>query len=390
MDPTELQPSVQSPVRRLRVWRALLLAVLMGVVAATLHAGLATRETAPPPAPIVQHISVPIHVEVTAPSPPAPPSDDLGCPVIAAKDEPIGAPLDKLPQPDGAYAKLEAVAAARARRIAILDPVEKRVHVSDDDGRTFKRAFAGRAIEQIEIDVDGVLYARTRTSLGVLGPEGSERWHAAPFSACADESCGGDRIAVAGTTLAWFRDSEVATSDNGAKTWTRTALTDYAWTRSSDYAFAWRGAIYEVAHYVERCGIDEHHVWRFDPATRKVAHTIFHNDYDGDAPPLRASDDVGTTWTWRLRDQHDAVTSDMLFAKTLLPVEGARTLAVHEGGAVELCTRGARQIYRSFPYERIDAVDVAGRPIVATHEAVVRWSPQHGWRRVFGLERKSE
>jgi hypothetical protein len=73
----------------------------------------------------------------------------------------------------------------------------------------------------------------------------------------------------------------------------------------------------------------------------------------------------------------------MLRVATLWPVEGARTLAVYNRSLIELCDDGARQIYRSFPFESVDAVDSAGRPLVVHGGQLVRWSPVHGWRRLF-------
>jgi len=55
---------------------------------------------------------------------------------------------------------------------------------------------------------------------------------------------------------------------------------------------------------------------------------------------------------------------------------------VYEHGLVELCTNGARLVYRSFPVDHIAAVDHAGRPLVVTGDMLARWEPAHGWRRL--------
>jgi hypothetical protein len=81
----------------------------------------------------------------------------------------------------------------------------------------------------------------------------------------------------------------------------------------------------------------------------------------------------------------DAHHDRALLEAGLSPVEGGRTLAVYSGSLVELCGHGARQVYRAFPYERIDATDASGRPLVVRGGALLQWSPAHGWRRLFAL-----
>lgn len=110
---------------------------------------------------------------------------------------------------------------------------------------------------------------------------------------------------------------------------------------------------------------------------------------------LQAGDDVAVEWTWRERcwgDNDQGLTScsrriptvsAMLRVATLWPVEGARTLAVYERSLIELCDDGARQIYRSFPFDKVDAIDSVGRPLVVNDGKLLRWSPVHGWRRLF-------
>jgi hypothetical protein len=144
------------------------------------------------------------------------------------------------------------------------------------------------------------------------------------------------------------------------------------------------------------CGIDDLSVYRLDNAHR-VAHDVFHNEYEAGEPVLETSSDVDSSWTWRERcrtdpvgaldrcTKRDTTRSQLLQAATLLPAEGARTLAVFEHGVIELCGTGARQIYRAFPFERIDAVDDAGRLLVVRKDTLLRWSPLHGWRQLYAL-----
>src|SRR5262249_10265731 len=73
----------------------------------------------------------------------------------------------------------------------------------------------------------------------------------------------------------------------------------------------------------------------------------------------------------------------ILEAATLIPAEGARTLATWQGSLIELCGNGARQIYRKFPVEEIAATDSVGRPLVMRAKTLFRWSPVNGWRKLF-------
>ena len=73
----------------------------------------------------------------------------------------------------------------------------------------------------------------------------------------------------------------------------------------------------------------------------------------------------------------------------LRPREGARALAVYGGALIELCTGGVRQVYREFPFERLDAVDASGRALVMNGGNLLRWSPQTGWRKLRAFEAPS-
>jgi hypothetical protein len=151
-----------------------------------------------------------------------------------------------------------------------------------------------------------------------------------------------------------------------------------------------------VSHYWDMCGVNDYPTYRLDGA-HEVAHDTFHDYYIEDEPVLATSSDVESMWTWReqCRDGSEklgpcrnksATRTALLIAATLRPAEGARTLAVYKGSAVELCARGVRQVYRTFPFERIDAVDVAGRALVMRELDLLRWSPLHGWRKLHTFE----
>jgi hypothetical protein len=403
----EVQVDTQAPLlARIRRRLAFALGVLVGMTVVAGAIGIAARE-APPAERIV------VVTEVAAPAPPepvpvvrpaAPVADPLRCPVITGEDRRIGTPIAHVPLDDSGDDRmrpgdLHVVAAATAPVIAYLDRRRNQVLVSDDDGRSFSRVFHDpddhRDLEAIAMDATGVLYALSSPQLGVREPGKRERWYDGPFGDCTTINGCVDQLAIAGDRVVWFHDATIATSTNHGRTW-RIALADSVWEPVYNDApstlFSWRGAVYRVDHYWDRCGIDDYPTFRFDGKT--LDHHIFHLHYDGGDSALIASDDAATTWTWRRRCRDDdyAFTRAcpapqpreraMLEAYTLLPAEGARSLAVFEGGLVELCPGGARLIHRHYPFRRVDAVDWVGRPLQVRGDELFRWSPVHGWRRL--------
>jgi hypothetical protein len=405
----EVQVDAQAPLlARIRKRLAFALGVLVGMTAVAGAIGLGTRgevateriiyveaeAAAPTPQPEPE----------PAPPPPAPVADDpLRCPVIEGEDRRIGKAVHRMAVQDTGddvlrRSEVEVVAAARAPVIAYLERSAGTVMVSDDDGRAFSRVFHDpedhRDLEAIAIDAAGVLYALSPPELGVREPGKRERWYAGPFGDCTTGDCV-DHLALAGDRVVWIRDNTIATSTNHGRTW-RIAIADSIWepvyNGAPSTVFSWHGAVYRVDHYWDRCGIDDYPTWRFDGKT--LDHFIFHLHYDNGDSALVASDDAATTWTWRRRCRDDdyAFTRPcpaarpreraMLEAYTLLPAEGARSLAVFEGGLVELCPGGARLVHRRYPFRRVDAVDSVGRPLQVRDDAVYRWSPIHGWRRL--------
>jgi len=354
--------------------------------------------------PLVLTLPTPTPVPIATPAPPpapAPEPNPLACPVLDDSDEPaIGATvrIADIPLDGNEPATHVGVVAARdAPHIAILG--DTRVRVSADDGKTFHRAFEDHEVEQIAIDRQGILYALAGSSLGVRTLDGRERWHEPAVAKCEDDECK-NRIAVVGDELFWLYAEQLFASRDRGRTWKKITTDDQSWGYSADgQLLQWRGALYQIEHYQDMCGVDDSPVWRLSTAN-KISHTIFHEYYTSDGPVIQPTDDVGTSWTWRERcgrttddnerafgacTERDADRTAMLLAKTLRPSEGARTLAVHEGGLVELCGDGARQIYRRFPFSRVDAVDSRGRALVGFDHALYRWSAKHGWRRLYRL-----
>ena len=204
-----------------------------------------------------------------------------------------------------------------------------------------------------------------------------------------------NRIGVVEDRVVWFHNDQLAVSTDRGLHWKAIATTDQVWSWNGDgRVLPFRGALYQAYHYQDRCGVDDTPTWRLDRSGR-IDHTIFHNYYESREPMLTAADDVAAEWSWRERcwgendwgftscSRRIPTVSAMLRVSTLWPVEGARTLAVYERSLVELCDDGARQIYRSFPFEEIAAVDSVGRPLVVHRGTLLRWSPTHGWRRLF-------
>ncbi len=403
----ELAPIVDRRAPRLsRMRRRLALAAGFGAGAATVvglvHALvlLHAPPPRPPPAPAaVAAVPMPpplvVTIEKTIEAPrQAVLDDDLGCPAVTAPDLPIGTPVDPRTIEIDPESSLEVSAAPAAPQLAVAH--HGAAWVSDDEGRSFRRAFEDHSIDHVAVDRDGVIYAQSGEDLGVRTPGGKIRWRKIAVAECAatDAPCR-YRIGLIGVELVGFSDSNIGTSTDQGRTWKRIENPDYAWSdRNDDGAvFAWNGSLYQTQHYTDMCGIDDRYTFRLDK-NHRVEHDIFHDYFtDSNEPVLRASSDVTPTWTWAETCWNEAETvgrcttksatrNDLLRAAMLTPAEGARTLAVYQGSAIELCPRGVRQIYRVFPMDTIDAVDMAGRALVGKGMTLLRWSPVHGWRKL--------
>jgi len=390
-------------------------ALLAGMVSASVMLAW-PRPPAPQPAPAPASPAPTPPVPVPTPAPPAPspvpalalppepPSaDPLRCTTPSAPeapDAPIGAPIatptaasDETP-----LAPPFQVVTAGAR-IALRNG--DRVFLSDDDGRSFHAAFSSQPISQIAITRDGTLYALSGQELARLEPPGASRnprrdgaWRQLEADHVRDECR--NRIAAVGNRVVWLHDDQVHTSDDRGHTWRPVSNDDASWGYGYDRTLAWRGSLYQVRHDVDHCGVDDWSVWRLDGA-RRITHDIFHSYYERGAV-LYPSDDVGTTWRWRskclAKDDADCTQPTpqrdaLRLLSTVLPIEGGRTLAVYRGSLIELCPGGARQIYRAYPLDHLDAVDTAGRALVLHDGALLRWSPVHSWRRLLTLPSES-
>jgi hypothetical protein len=399
----QLAPIVDPRAPRLsRVRKRLAIAAGFAAGAATVvglvHALVLLHATPPPPpAPVAAApvIAMPpplvVTIENTIEAPRAIAlDDDLGCIAPTTPDLPIGYAVDPARISDvlpDSEKPMRAIAAPNGPQLAVLH--EGVVWVSDDEGRSFGRAFEGHVIDHIAIDRDGVIYAQDADKIAVRAINGRVSWRSLAFVTCDPSARCERRIGTNGTELVGFIDDAVATSTDQGKTWKIIPDPAYAWSDHHGELFSWQGSLYQVSHYYDMCGVDDNYVYRLD-AKHRVAHDIFHNYYDPGDAVLRPSSDVTPTWTWKEKCWTDSETlgrcakpsGQLLQASTLLPVEGGRTLSVYGGAVIELCPRGVRQIYRTFPFTRIDAVDPAGRILVTKGMTLLRWSPVHGWRKL--------
>lgn len=402
----ELAPIVDPRGPRLsRARKRLAIAAGFGAGAATVvglvHA-LVLLHAPPPPLPpppvTAAPITVPpplvVSIETTVEAPrPAVLEDDLECSDPTAPDLAIGRAVDPeavVDTTDTSEKPVRVIAAAAAPQIAVLH--DGATWISDDEGRSFRRAFEDHVIDHIAVARDGVIYALDANQLAVREVTGRVSWRALAFVTCDASARCERRIGTNGTELVGFIDDAVATSTDRGKTWKAIPDPEYAWSDHKGELFSWRGSLYQVSHYHDMCGVDDNYLYRLD-AKHRVAHDIFHNYATVDDPVLRPTSDVATSWGWTEKCWTDgenvarcakpvAKRRDLLQASTLLPVEGGRTFSVFGGGVIEVCARGARQIYRTFPFPKIDAVDPAGRILVMKGMTLLRWSPVHGWRKL--------
>lgn len=347
------------------------------------------------PIPVVRAVTV--REPVAVPVVPAPQPDALGCPELAADDETIGVPVVVTPrlEPVDPSPIAQVVAAAHASVLALRTTAGK-VRVSDDDGKTFRAVLTDRTVDEIRIDAEGTLFARAGSDLAVLAPGARHAsWRTFDAATCDNEGCR-DEIGVAGDRLVWIRGRQLASSRDRGRTW-KLAPDDMPWSQAQGTLLTWHGSLYQLEHYEDECGLDESPTWRFDPDTNAVTVAIINNEPVEGNEVLRPTSDVDPSWTWTRQCRQESpsdlgpcrevqVPFALLLAKTLRPVEGARTLSVSDNGSlIELCRGGARQVYRQFPFGSIETVDSHGRPLIIDGSDVVRWSPAHGWRRIARL-----
>lgn len=377
------------------------LSCLVGATAVAIAFVARPHDAPPPPAPTpaaAPHITVtappPIVIQletvVQSPVTPATVADGIGCPVLPSIDEPIGRPINA-----GSIEHEDAQATVRAAASAPVLAVQSGVGVwvSEDDGRTWSRSFENHAVEQIAVAPDGTVYALEDFALGVRTRGGKLAWR--PIAGGCDESVRCVKsIGALGSEVVAFVDDRILTSTDRGKTWSTATNKDVVW-ESRDHAevYAFQGALYQVNHYRDMCGVDDYYTYRFD-ARHRVAHDIFHSYYtDNDEPVLEPSNDADAVWTWaeKCRVVEDAAgrckkrnpdRRRLMEAAMLSPREGARALSLYGRSLIELCSAGVRQVYREFPFDHLDAVDASGRALVVNGLDLLRWSPSSGWRKL--------
>ena len=382
------------------------LSCLVGATAVAIAFAARPRDTPPlAPAPTP---AAPPHITVMAPppivvsmetivqSPITPPlvADTIGCPTLPSVDEPIGKPV--APR---ALERNDPRATVKSASSAPVLAVQagRDVWVSEDDGRAWSRAFAGHDVETIAVAPDGTVYAREGLTIGVRARGGKVAWR--PFlSECAEDARCSITIGALGSEVVAFIDDRIRTSSDRGRTWKDVTNKDVLWeARDNADLYAFRGALYQVSHYVDMCGVDDYDTYRFDTKHR-VSHDVFHNYYnDTDEPMLEPANDVDAVWTWaqtcrviddaagRCRNR-DPARRALMEAAMLAPREGARALSLYRGSLIELCPAGVRQVYRAFPFDHLDAVDASGRALVMNGGDLLRWSPSAGWRKLRTFE----
>ena len=335
----------------------------------------------PPPATIVvpQVIAIRVPAPIIAPviiTQVVAPKDELACPTPPrADDEAIGVPGEPgtVTHDDAPHATIAASAAAPV--IAIVRGAAYGARASTDDGRTFTTIFAGRAISSIAVDDRGRIYAIADGRLGVRDRRGRERWIDAA-STCADEVCP-ERVIAAGDAVAWVRSGSLRTSADGGRTWR--VLDDEPGDEVAGAANAgyWNGTLYGISHVSDMCGWDADDIATFDLRTRRYAFESFDNE--AGSAKLDVVDDHGGSWTYRGRGVAGEKARDLRLAR-IGPAFGPRLLWADEGQLYELCGDRGRIVAHRFGASRVDAVDAAGRPLVADADRVFRWSARFGWR----------
>jgi hypothetical protein len=285
---------------------------------------------------------------------------------------PVGALVQPNSFDDGAHAMIAASAAAP---VIALVRADGHARVSVDDGRTFAAAFADDVVSSITVDDRGRVYAIAPGKLGVRDLRGRERWVTLD-APCPSGSCT-DRVVAAGDAVAWIRDGAVRTSGNGGRTWRTIDDEPGNEIQNATTLGYWQGALYGRWHVSDMCGWEADELARVDVATHAYTFESFNNDTD--SPKLEIVGDTGASWTYRSTVHGEAAARDLRLA-SLAPTFGPRLLWAAEGQLYELCGAHGRIVAHGYGAPRVDAVDAAGRPLIAEADRVFRWSARFGWR----------
>lgn len=271
------------------------------------------------------------------------------------------------------------------------------LHVSRDDGRTFRQVLGGPGeIGGVAIDETGVVYAvRDARRLGLHTPDGKALWRELPF---AGETLG---LIAADGWLAWLglaRDTDdssavvLAVSADGGQTWRTQRVAEHA----DQALIAMDDGAIHLLTLVEDASA---------PTMKRLLGHVDGRALQELSWPTDYADAWGLGhggWAYAIASECAgadnaicAVSADAAAtgAPVMLP-SGVVTdwdLLMHSNGGATLAVSGDRLLraHRSrmtVADERIPAgisalaVDGIDRALAVVGEHVVRWSPTHGWR----------
>ena len=426
-------PALHKQVERYRPWyrrerraAAGLIIISMGTIGAS--AGLFTWSAGSRPA---RHVAEP-SLDLDAIEKDAIPgrlATELSTALLAA-DDAIGEPVDRVPAADGAPAVRGLAAAADAYGV-IAVWTDRVVWVSRDDGRSFRQELAAPGpVSAVAVGRDGRVYAARHGRIGMLSPAGHTHWHdldagqvlaiaAAPpreIDPAAPVTPGWlavlalhDDQAAGAAPLLWL-------SDDDGETW-RSLIAPHHGDAANRLWVSPDGVIDLLTEDADgSVGSDADNgtedlfgagAWRHRHYRARAEDYPLALVFAGDAPAPFAMGHDGLRWrlAWdgdqlqlaadhATREAGRIVGSDRA-AGGVVPVRnwdvrvaagGHRTLAVADGRLLDLGRGAPRVVTRKVP-GRVDtlAVDGIGRAVATVGGSALRYSPRHGWRRLFEI-----
>jgi hypothetical protein len=421
-------PALHKQVERYRPWyrrerraAAGLIVISMGTIGAS--AGLFTWTAGSRPARHVEEPSLDLDAIDKDPIP-GRLATELSTARLAA-DDAIGEPVDRVPVADGAPA-VRGLAAAADGYGVIAVWTDRVVWVSRDDGRSFRQELAAPGpVSAVAVGRDGRVYAARHGRIGMLSPAGHTRWHdldagqvlaiaAAPpreLDPAAPAAPGWlavlalhDDHAAGAAPLLWL-------SDDDGETW-RSLIAPHHGDAANRIWVSPDGVIDLLTEDTDgSVGSDTDEdlfgagAWRHRHYRARAEDYPLALVFAGDAPAPFAMGHDGLRWrlAWdgdQLQLAADQATAGAIVGPDravggVVPVRnwdvrvaaGAhRTLAVADGRLLDLGRGAPRVVTRQVP-GGVDtlAVDGIGRAVATVGGSALRYSPRHGWRRLFEI-----
>ena len=425
-------PALHKQVERYRPWyrrerraAAALIVISMGTIGAS--AGLFAWSAGSRPA---RHAAEPsLDLDAIEKDPiPGRLATELSTARLAA-DDPIGEPIDHVAAADGAPAVRGLVAAADGYGVIAMW-TDRVVWVSRDDGRSFRQELAAPGpVSAVAVGRDGRVYAARHGRIGMLSPAGHTRWHdldggqvlaiaAAPpreIDPAAPAAPGWlavlalhDDQAAGAAPLLWLSDDDGETwrsliaphhGDAANRMWVSPDGVIDLLTEDTDGTV---GSDADGAEDLFGAGS-----WRYRHYRARAEDYPLALLFAGDAPAPFAMGHDGLRWrlAWDgdqlqlAADQPTPAVGPIVgrerAAAAVVPVRNwdvrvaagrQRTLAVTDGRLLEL-GRGAPRVVTLQVPGRVDmlAVDGIGRAVATVGGSALRYSPRHGWRRLFEI-----